>query len=242
MTTAPPSQWTKSRGTGGPTRVKLCEFEGLEAAYECCFIGADMLGFHIFESQDVEERTRRFAAFFATLPPFPAKTLLTDLPLPRLLEVLPVLSFDAFQMYAPCTQQEVEALRARAGQPVRILKVMSEKSSENGMSDGAFIEHYAPMVDALLLDSFYEGGTGLTGDWDHCAEIVQACPIPVFLAGGLTPDNVGEAIAKVRPFGVDVESGVGTRLPDGRRLKNTLKCRLFVEKVREADWRLGRLS
>nr|MEE4269827.1 phosphoribosylanthranilate isomerase [Candidatus Krumholzibacteria bacterium] len=70
-------------------------------------------------------------------------------------------------------------------------------------------------VDALLLDSGQPdsptrqlGGTGRTHDWSLSAEIVRRSPVPVFLAGGLTPDNVAQAIARVRPFGVDVCSGV----------------------------------
>ncbi len=74
---------------------------------------------------------------------------------------------------------------------------------------------YAPLVDGLLLDSGSTegparqlGGTGRTHDWSLDAAIVQEVLVPVFLAGGLTPENVGEAIATVKPFGVDVCSGV----------------------------------
>ena len=76
---------------------------------------------------------------------------------------------------------------------------------------------YAPFVDGLLLDSGRTegpgrqlGGTGQTHDWSLDAEIVQQVQVPVFVAGGLTPDNVEEAIATVHPFGVDVCSGVRT--------------------------------
>ncbi len=76
---------------------------------------------------------------------------------------------------------------------------------------------YAPLVDGLLLDSGRTegpdrqlGGTGQTHDWALDAEIVQKVQVPVFLAGGLTPENVREAITTVKPFGVDVCSGVRT--------------------------------
>ena len=72
-------------------------------------------------------------------------------------------------------------------------------------------------VDAVLLDSGNPalavkelGGTGRTHDWSLSARIVRESPVPVFLAGGLRPDNVAEAIEHVRPFGVDVCSGVRT--------------------------------
>ena len=72
-------------------------------------------------------------------------------------------------------------------------------------------------ADALLLDSGRPGarvpelgGTGRVHDWSLSASIVQASSVPVFLAGGLTPDNVGQALAQVRPFGLDLCSGVRT--------------------------------
>ena len=222
------------------TRIKLCEFESLDAAYEASFIGADLLGFHLFAFQDHLARARTFADIFRYLPDHIEKTLLTNLTGDRLQDVLSIIEVDAIQLYNHASREEILALRERLGYPVRILKVMSEKPAENGRDDDAFIAYYDDIVDAFLLDSAWIGGTGVAGNWDHCAEIVRRCRSPVFLAGGLTADNVRQAIDQVRPFGVDVENGVSDRMPDGRRVKNLLKCRLFVEKVKEADWLLGR--
>lgn len=78
----------------------------------------------------------------------------------------------------------------------------------------------AKTADALLLDSGNQslvvkelGGTGRTHDWDISARIAASANVPVFLAGGLKPENAAEAVAAVRPFGLDVCSGVRT---DGR--------------------------
>jgi len=72
-------------------------------------------------------------------------------------------------------------------------------------------------VDALLLDSGNQklpvkelGGTGRTHDWRFSRQIVESVHVPVFLAGGLTPENVATAIREVRPFGLDVCSGLRT--------------------------------
>jgi phosphoribosylanthranilate isomerase len=86
-------------------------------------------------------------------------------------------------------------------------------------------EAFAPLADALLLDSRTAdrlGGTGHTHDWTISRRIVAAvAPVPVILAGGLTPDNVAAAIEQVRPAGVDVNSGVedptGAKDPDRMR-------------------------
>ena len=77
------------------------------------------------------------------------------------------------------------------------------------------IATYAGGADAFLLDSGRPGwaelgGTGRVHDWDVSTAFVAASSIPVFLAGGLTPRNVGEAVRRVRPFGIDVCSGLRT--------------------------------
>ena len=89
-------------------------------------------------------------------------------------------------------------------------------------------------VDAFLLDSGRPGaaelgGTGRIHDWSLSAEFVRRAPVPVFLAGGLTPANVAEAIARVRPFGLDLCTGVRT----DERLDPT-KLAAFMRAVREA--------
>lgn len=77
------------------------------------------------------------------------------------------------------------------------------------------IDTYAGLADAFLLDSGRPsaaelGGTGRTHDWDISAEFVRRSPLPVFLAGGLKPENVAQAMQKVQPFGLDICSGVRT--------------------------------
>jgi phosphoribosylanthranilate isomerase len=101
----------------------------------------------------------------------------------------------------------------------------------------AMITAYAPHVHAFLLDSGKPGaaiptlgGTGDVHDWDISAAFVTASPVPVFLAGGLTPANVGAAIARVRPWGVDLCSGVRS----GGALDPT-KLGPFIAAVRAAD-------
>jgi len=99
------------------------------------------------------------------------------------------------------------------------------------------IPAYAPFVHAFLLDSGRPGaaipelgGTGRAHDWAVSAAFVRASPLPVFLAGGLNPSNVGDAIRQVRPFGLDLCSGVRT---DGRL--DPAKLAAFVAAVRAAD-------
>ena len=103
---------------------------------------------------------------------------------------------------------------------VQVVHVGGDESFEEALN-------VARHVDALLLDSGNQtlavkelGGTGRTHDWRVSRRIVEASPVPVFLAGGLKPENVAEAVSTVRPFGLDVCSGVrsGGRL-DGEKLR-----------------------
>lgn len=88
-----------------------------------------------------------------------------------------------------------------------------------------------PVADAYVLDALdgTRGGTGTAVDWDAARRVVERSPRPVVLAGGLTPENVGAAIVKVRPWGVDVSSGVET---DG--VKDPDRIRAFVAAARRA--------
>jgi len=88
-------------------------------------------------------------------------------------------------------------------------------------------------VEAFVIDSgttTRPGGTGQTADWGAAAEFVAASPRPVLLAGGLTPENVAQAVNRVRPWGVDVASGVESA--PGR--KDAARMREFVNRCRES--------
>jgi phosphoribosylanthranilate isomerase len=91
-------------------------------------------------------------------------------------------------------------------------------------------------VDAIILDTLdpatgRHGATGMTHDWSISAAIVAAVRAPVILAGGLTPENVADAIRAVRPWGVDVHTGVENT--DGTR--NHAKVRAFISAARGSD-------
>ncbi len=113
---------------------------------------------------------------------------------------------------------------------VQVVHVMDE----NSLSEAIEISN---SVDAILLDSGNQkltvkelGGTGRTHDWKVSRKVRENVKVPIFLAGGLNPDNVTDAIRRVGPFGVDICSGVRT---NGKLDESKLK--LFFEKVREAD-------
>jgi phosphoribosylanthranilate isomerase len=225
----PTDLWDRSPAT---VRVKLCEFESLDAAWSAAELGAHGLGFHLFKTQNVGARVRQFRGILRRLPARLDKVLLTDLEFGDLAFVLDRLLIDTVQLYPDWDPAEV--LRLRAGRRLRVLKVMSALPEENCADDEAFLARYAGSADGILLDSRRRGGTGVSADWAHCAEVVRRSPIPVFLAGGLTAENVGRAVAEVRPFGVDVETGVSDRIPGGPLVKNSFKIAAFLESAKAA--------
>lgn len=130
-----------------------------------------------------------------------------------------------------CARERGDALPfPSAGQYIRAFRVRDESS----LREIADYPHRA-RVAAYLLDAYHEsalGGAGQTFDWNLAVQAKQlAGDVPVILAGGLTPENVAEAVAKVRPWAVDVSSGV--EAAPGR--KDHEKVRAFVRAVRAAD-------
>ncbi|MEA1907726.1 MAG: phosphoribosylanthranilate isomerase [Euryarchaeota archaeon] len=93
------------------------------------------------------------------------------------------------------------------------------------------------IADAILLDTgtgTKSGGTGTVHNWQISAEIVRRCKLPVILAGGLTPENVADAIQQVHPYAVDTASGV-----EMKEVRNPDRVRLFIEQCRQADTAAG---
>ncbi|MBR0418214.1 MAG: phosphoribosylanthranilate isomerase [Erysipelotrichaceae bacterium] len=111
-----------------------------------------------------------------------------------------------------------------------------------GIIDESSIEqasYYSEFVDMLILDSVDKningiGAAGFTNDWDIDALIVKQAKCRVILAGGLSPENVKEAILKVRPWGVDSFTKTSDILPDGSSVKNIEKVKAFIQNAKEA--------
>lgn len=111
-----------------------------------------------------------------------------------------------------------------------------------GVEDESSIDeaiHYSKFCDTLILDSVDRningiGAAGFVNDWDIDARIVQEASCKVILAGGLSPDNVREAILKVKPWGVDSFTKTSDILADGKSRKNKEKVKAFIENARAA--------
>lgn len=195
-------------------RVKICCIQDLDEAWLAIEHGADALGLvSAMPSGPGPIPEERIAEIASRVPPPIATFLLTSLQ--------DVDEIVAQHRRCPTTTlQLVDRLTAgthrqlRAALPgIRIVQVIHVGGDES--VDEALA--LAPDVDALLLDSGDQqlpvkelGGTGRTHDWRLSRRIRAAATVPVFLAGGLRPENVADGILEVRPFGVDLCSGVRT--------------------------------
>ncbi len=218
----------------GAVRVQIAGISSLADALAVERAGADAIGFTLGlptgPHNGLDERGAR--AIIAALPPLIAPVLITYLdtaaavvPLCRYLGVATV------QLHARAAPGEIAAMRdALPGLKVILaVNVTGEASLEEAV-------RVAADADALILDTYdpatgRHGATGRTHDWALSRRIVAASPAPVILAGGLTPDNVGEAIRTVRPWAVDVHTGV--ERPDGTT--DHARVRAFVAAARTAD-------
>lgn len=186
------------------TRVKVCGLTTGPDRDAAVDAGADALGFLVDVPVDTERELSpaRAADLIAGAPPF-VTTVLVTMPdsADRALELIEATGADAIQLHNDLPVAAVETVAGRGGVPV--LKAID--------ADPAAAARYGPVADALLVDARTAegaGGTGRQGDWARTAEIRQAVDRPVVLAGGLTPDNVADAVAAVGPYAVDVSSGV----------------------------------
>jgi phosphoribosylanthranilate isomerase len=197
------------------TRVKICGLTNAADAEAAVEAGADALGF-VFERSSPRFVGDGELPWLSVLPPFPVKIAVfgrVDRPVPRgLFDIIQGVEWDVFPEPSP---KRIHVVRLRPGQ----------KSAD--VMDQVI---HASMV---LLDAFSPkayGGTGEKVEWDLAADIVRHSKLPVMLAGGLTPDNVAEAIKEVRPYAVDVSSGVEEKLG----VKDVIKMRDFVAAVKSA--------
>jgi len=183
-------------------KVKICGITNLDDALAAVEAGADALGFNFYRESPRFVKSDVVKRIVAKLPPF----------------VLPVGVFvnedvkivrdwmdDCGLAIAQLHGDEAAAYCDLLGRPVMKAIRIKDRGSLLALAEykgRARVRGF--VVDAFSAASY--GGTGKVVDWSLAAEVAQA--VPVLLAGGLTPENVAEAIRAVRPYGVDVSSGV----------------------------------
>lgn len=216
------------------TRLKVCCIASLHEAEAAIAAGADALGLVAAMPSGPGPIADALIAKIASCVPPPVSTFLltAETTAEAIADHIDRTRPTTVQIVAPVAPAVVAELAARRPHIRRVQVIHVE-----GPGIVEMIPAYGPHVHAFLLDSGRPGaatpelgGTGRTHDWSISAAFVAASPRPVFLAGGLTAENIGEAIRRVRPFGVDICSGVRvTGALDDARL------RAFIRAARAAD-------
>jgi len=189
------------------TRVKICGLRSAETIAAAAEAGAAYIGFNFFARSPRSVTPAEAAALAVDVPMGVAKVGLvvggTDAELDAIINTVPL---DMIQLHGGETVERAAAIRARYGLPIIKVIGVSEQA------DLAAVDEFAEVSDQFLIDAkapkgaVLPGGNGLTFDWRLVAG--RRWPIPWMLAGGLTPENVAEAIARTGASQVDVASGV----------------------------------
>ena len=215
------------------TRVKICGITRIEDGVAAARAGADAIGFVFWPGSPRGVNAERARVIAAALPPFVTIVGLFVDPAPEhvraTLEALPL---DLLQFHGG----EVPEFCRAFGRPyIKAVPVVANVARVD------LLEYAARYPDAcgLLFDAppaaGLPGGTGQTFDWDA---LPRDLPRPLVLSGGLTVANVGGAIRRLRPWAVDVSSGVEASGPDGKPIrgsKDPPRIVAFIEEVRHAD-------
>jgi phosphoribosylanthranilate isomerase len=203
------------------TRVKICGITNLADAQVAVEAGADALGFNFYEKSPRFVSMRTAAEISRSLPPYTLRVGVFVNPSEQLVRKamgdcgLNLLQFHGDESPEFCTQFGLMSMKAFRVRDAGTLEGLAKYQTD------------AWLLDAYASDLF--GGTGEKFNWD-LARDVQKLGKPVFLAGGLTPENVADAIRQVQPFGVDVSSGVESS--PGR--KDHDKVRAFIKSAKSS--------
>ena len=213
--------------------VKICGITNINDARAAIVAGADMLGFNFYRPSPRFIEPLAAAEIIKSLRAEAGGKdrsvsmigVFVDESIESVSRIADEAGLDGIQLHGDEVIEYCERLRNASPQKF-LIKAVAARSSESVQSPARF------PTDAIMIDAFdpnLRGGTGLVADWSFARELTQKVA-RVFLAGGLSPENVAEAIAAVRPYGVDVCSAVETE--PGR--KSAKRMRQFVDAVRSS--------
>ena len=208
-------------------KVKICANRSIEDAKMCLEAKADVIGILVGQEHNSVDFVDKYKAkeingFVDGRCDVSLVTHLTNAD--EIIELTKFIGNNVIQLHSDIIESEVEKIVTKLPN-VKLVRLIHISQ------DGKIVTNYKKMkyVDYYLLDSFnlktnQVGGTGLTHDWHKSNELIKLLNKPTFLAGGLNPDNVAEAIKVSQPYGVDVNSGCKNEFG----VKDARKVKLFV--------------
>jgi phosphoribosylanthranilate isomerase len=202
-------------------KIKICGITNVEDAMAAAEFGADALGFNFYRKSPRYVEPLKASEIIAQLPPFivPVGIFVNERE-EKIREVVSQACLQGIQLHGDETPEFCQRFGTRV---IKAFQVRDKESLRH-------MSHYR--VSAYLLDSYKEGvrgGTGETFDW-HLAVVAKTFG-RIILAGGLTMDNVAEAVKLVQPYGIDVAGGVERE----KGIKDPLKLKTFIIEARRAS-------
>jgi phosphoribosylanthranilate isomerase len=214
------------------TRIKICGITRAEDLRAAVDGGADALGFVFYPKSPRYVTPDQAARLGAGLPPFVHFVALFVNPtLAEVEEVVRVAPVSLIQFHGDETPEQCAAIAARVARPfVRAFRVKPDTGASDLLECEAAYRAASPWFSGLLLDTWVDayGGAGKVFDWSL---IPKELAPRVVLSGGLSVQNATEAVARVRPFAVDISSGVEQQ----KGIKDPRKIAAFIAAVRDAD-------
>lgn len=215
------------------TRIKFCGIVDARDARDAAALGADAIGLVFYAKSPRAIDPAHAAGIRRALPSYVATVgLFVDAPPDEVQRIAGAVGLDALQFHGNESAQQCEASTPAGVRWWRAVRMRAESD---------LIESFVcfERAEALLLDSFSPayGGSGTAFDWSW---VPAHRPLPIVLSGGLSAEIVADAIARVRPDGVDVSTGIQADAADGTprgepRRKSAQRMERFVAEVLRAD-------
>ena len=213
------------------TWAKICGTTNLEDASTAVEAGADALGFVFYEKSPRRVEFEAAREIVGKLPPNIEKVgVFVDEPVAKILSTVAKVGLTAAQVHGVASRKP-EFIQALKAYGLKVFLVLSAAEIDGGVD---WDEVDRPGISAVFLDSGTPqapGGTGKVFDWKAAAAGIRPDKLRIVVAGGLNSSNVADAIRILKPWGVDVASGVEAR--PGR--KDPEKVRAFIDAVRKLE-------
>ncbi len=219
------------------TKIKICGLKTLKDALAAIEAGADYLGFNFYPKsvRFIDESVCAEITSVLKREHLQIKLVgvFVNSPVDEVKNILETCHLDLAQLHGDETPEMLESFNGKAFKAIRLTSESVETSIYPFLHSAANIRYpflKSALSPVMLVDAAVKGvygGSGVTADWSAAAELARKYPL--LLAGGLTPENVADAVGRVKPWGVDVASGVESTAGE----KDAEKMSAFVKAVKQ---------
>ena len=206
-------------------KIKICGITSIYDARLVCSFPIHAIGLNFVKKSKRKISLKTASEIINKLPPLVEPVLVfQEEKISEILFICHYLGVNTVQLHGNETVSYCQDLK-RFNKSIRVIKALPTKEASVGL-----LNAYKKVCDSFLLDSYDRkgvmGGTGRPSDWSVAQEIVSKSRLPIILAGGLSPDNIYKAVTRVKPYAIDLNSGVESRV--GKKDKNMME-KLFEE-------------